>query len=381
MTAPLVRGWCPGAHRPMMSGDGLVVRVKPRLGRLTAEDALTLAGLAKAHGNGMIDVTSRANLQIRGVSEASHPRLLAALIDAGLVDPDPEMDSRRAIVAAPGWSEGDLTDRLGAALESRLGDLPAMPAKIGHVIDTKAARVLSEVPGDFRLEAGEGGLILRADGAPRGRPVTEDDAIDALIEMAWWFVDTGGRDSGRMKRHVTSVELPSDWNCADPGPFGPRPDVGAHGSSLAVGVAFGQMAADDLAALCALDCSTLDVTPWRIVVLNCDVHAPDIAIGNVSPNLIFTPGAPVLGTHACPGAPLCPQGTVETRELARQLASSAPNGLHVSGCAKGCAHPGPAPVTVVGCDGLYDVVRDGRASDVPDARGLTRAQVLERFGA
>ena len=29
---PVVQGWCPGAHRPMMSGDGLVVRVRPRLG-------------------------------------------------------------------------------------------------------------------------------------------------------------------------------------------------------------------------------------------------------------------------------------------------------------------------------------------------------------
>ena len=23
-----VKGWCPGAHRPMMSGDGLVVRLR-----------------------------------------------------------------------------------------------------------------------------------------------------------------------------------------------------------------------------------------------------------------------------------------------------------------------------------------------------------------
>ena len=31
MSAPQVKGWCPGAHRPMMSGDGLVVRIRPRL--------------------------------------------------------------------------------------------------------------------------------------------------------------------------------------------------------------------------------------------------------------------------------------------------------------------------------------------------------------
>ena len=32
MSAPIVQGWCPGAHRPMMSGDGLVVRVRLALG-------------------------------------------------------------------------------------------------------------------------------------------------------------------------------------------------------------------------------------------------------------------------------------------------------------------------------------------------------------
>ena len=35
--APRVYGWCPGALRPMMSGDGLVVRIRAPLGRLTSE--------------------------------------------------------------------------------------------------------------------------------------------------------------------------------------------------------------------------------------------------------------------------------------------------------------------------------------------------------
>ena len=36
VTRPDAKGWCPGAWRPMASGDGLLVRVRPRLGRLTA---------------------------------------------------------------------------------------------------------------------------------------------------------------------------------------------------------------------------------------------------------------------------------------------------------------------------------------------------------
>ena len=69
MSALAIKGWCPGALRPMLSGDGLVVRVRPYGGRLDATQAAGLADLAERYGNGLIDVTSRANLQIRGVSE------------------------------------------------------------------------------------------------------------------------------------------------------------------------------------------------------------------------------------------------------------------------------------------------------------------------
>ncbi|MEQ1672674.1 MAG: precorrin-3B synthase, partial [Hyphomicrobium sp.] len=42
-----IKGWCPGALRPMMSGDGLVVRVRPRAGRLTMAQALGIAQAAR----------------------------------------------------------------------------------------------------------------------------------------------------------------------------------------------------------------------------------------------------------------------------------------------------------------------------------------------
>ncbi|MEO6855833.1 MAG: hypothetical protein ABI410_07150, partial [Rhodoferax sp.] len=69
---PQTQGWCPGALRPMLSGDGLVVRVRPYAGRLTPAQAAGIAALARQHGNGMLDLTSRANLQLRGVHPESH---------------------------------------------------------------------------------------------------------------------------------------------------------------------------------------------------------------------------------------------------------------------------------------------------------------------
>jgi precorrin-3B synthase len=82
---------------------------------------------------------------------------------------------------------------------------------------------------------------------------------------------------------------------------------------------------------------------------------------------------PLLRVDACPGAPACASATVATHALARALAASldslggggARPSLHVSGCAKGCARARPADVTLVGRDGAFDLVRQGRAWDAP----------------
>jgi len=110
MTAPVIQGWCPGALRPMMSGDGLVVRVRPRGGRLTAEQAKGIAALAAAHGNGLLDLSNRANLQIRGVTEASHAALIDGLRALGCLDDSAEGEARRNIITSPFWDEGDASD-------------------------------------------------------------------------------------------------------------------------------------------------------------------------------------------------------------------------------------------------------------------------------
>jgi sulfite reductase beta subunit-like hemoprotein len=60
----------------------------------------------------------------------------------------------------------------------------------------------------------------------------------------------------------------------------------------------------------------------------------------------------------------------ETRDVATRLAATG-LGLHVSGCAKGCAHPAPADFAVVATAAGYDVIENGRADAAPFARGLS----------
>jgi precorrin-3B synthase len=88
---------------------------------------------------------------------------------------------------------------------------------------------------------------------------------------------------------------------------------------------------------------------------------------------------PALRVIACSGAPRCREAHADTRALATALASriAADARLHVSGCAKGCAHSGPASITLVATSEGFDLVRDGSTRDMPIRRGLCGASIVK----
>ncbi len=370
MSAPIVQGWCPGAHRPMMSGDGLVVRVRPRLARLSAAQALGLCELAERFGNGTIDLTNRANLQLRGVQEADHQPLLAELSALGLLDAEPGIEVRRNILTSPLYQVGDLTARLAQELIDRLADLPALPAKFGFAIDTGPERLLAGDSADIRLETAADGLILRADGAETGRKVSETEAIDQLIALAMWFSETYTPETRRMARVVAAKGLPPEWQGSPPDPEGALLQPGGCELGTLYGAAFGQLPARQLLELIQNSgASALRVTPWRLILLEGGAAIP-------APAFVTDGTDPLMTTDACPGAPFCPQAQVETRDIARALAPRVSGSLHVSGCAKGCARMGVADITLVGHNGRFDLVKQGRAGDEPCQHGLTEETLM-----
>jgi len=80
---------------------------------------------------------------------------------------------------------------------------------------------------------------------------------------------------------------------------------------------------------------------------------------------------PRLSVVACAGAPVCASAHIAARAMAPLIvAAAAPlvgRGLtvHVSGCAKGCAHPARAALTVVGHAAGCALIAKGRAGDRP----------------
>jgi precorrin-3B synthase len=129
---------------------------------------------------------------------------------------------------------------------------------------------------------------------------------------------------------------------------------------------------------------TLRVTPWRALVLP---GVPAAAVTQLRDagdalGLIVDPMDPRLAVIACPGQPACASATVPARtDAMRLVALGLPRTVHVSGCAKGCAHSGPARITLIGENGRYGIVRNGRPSDVPSMGGLTIDQVIAALRA
>ncbi len=385
MSAPAIRGWCPGALRPMESGDGLVVRVCPPAGRLDRRQAEGLAAAAAAHGNGRIDITGRANLQLRGVRAGAHAALVADLAALGLVDPVAGDGAGRRVAVAPFWTDRAEIEAAAAAIAAALGgaDAPALPDKFGLALDIGPHPVLRETPADIRVErAPAGELIVLADGARHGAPATLATLGGLVRALAAWFVASGGIETGasadgtglggrggrgRMGRHLAAGAVPPpEFHAiaAASAAGGPPPAPGIEAAGALVGLALGQVTAADFARLGRI--APLRLTPWRMVLLEGARELPE------GEGFVTRADDPRRRIIACTGAPACPQGHAETRGLALRLAAGLPGAtegiaenvlLHVSGCEKGCAHPAAAPLTLVATAGGWRLVRGGRAAD------------------
>ena len=158
---------------------------------------------------------------------------------------------------------------------------------------------------------------------------------------------------------------------ARPAPAMPRPCPGVCTAGALVGIAFGQLSAAALVLL-ARRSMGLRITPWRMILLEGLREMPQVE------GLVTAADDPRLSIDACSGAPVCRQAHADVRALATALAPylGPAASLHVSGCTKGCAHPGISANTLVATDDGFDLIRNGSAGDKPLVHGLTRESLL-----
>jgi precorrin-3B synthase len=381
-----VKGWCPGALRPMPSGDGLIVRLRPFCGAFSLKQARGLANLARRLGNGHIDLTRRANLQLRGLVEERLPELHATLGELGLIDPDAETEATRNLMVAP-LAGLDPVEKLDvrpiarAIAEGLAADrrLRALPAKFGLLVDGGGTVSIAAERADIALLAIDAGIALGLD-TPAGTQwlgATLPDAAAAAALMAVRaFLEAAGpatrlrmRDlSADRAAEVAAALMPMLRPCEVVLPATGR-RLGAFGTAVGVAAPFGRLEAEQLRRLSSLaeeaGATELRLSPWRTVYFGArDAAAARQAVEAAHlVGLIVDTDDPLLQIEACPGAPDCQSSSVDARGDARRLAALASaagfdGSIHVSGCAKGCARSAPSELVLVGEAGLYRLVRN-----------------------
>jgi precorrin-3B synthase len=404
----------------MPTGDGLLVRLHPPLGRLTAGQLQAIATAARTCGNGLLDISSRGNLQIRGVFSHSHPPLVEQLAAAGLAGPA----TRRTIVSPlAGFDPIDHVDAAALAeqVEAALRTVEGLLGKLAIVVDGGGRFPLVELDAEIYAVAVSSGTIavgLAARDGPRWCGTTSPAALpSALVVILTDFADAlaTGRSPSAMR------DIPADLHnrlvaaawLAPPTVPTPRPTAPRAGplriSGSAAGVVlalpFGRCDADQIMHIAGwaerFGNGEVRLSPWRGIVLP---SVPENDLGTLialatGTGMITDQDDPRLAVCACPGRPECANASVMTRRDAARLAAAARPLLqagvqiHVSGCAKGCAHPGPAALTLIGDNGAYRVVAEGSPRDPAVGRFSiddierhlsavqTRADLLSRFAA
>ncbi len=276
----------PGVLRPWIARDGALIRLRLVGGQLDSEDLRRVVRLAVARADGAVYLTTRANLQLRGMEHAEGqllPEAVEEIAQTGLF-PAPIHDLVRNIIVSP------MTGRVGGradlrpvarSLDAALcadSELAALPGLFWFSLD--------DGTGDVMHRSLDVGLVaLDADTAQVRVGSTRWDAVVALtdapallLELASRFLMVRG--SGRSALwHVDELpakgleivedEYERDARTLVPLPeplgFGPlEQDDGRH----AVHVEVRDGVLDPSFALALADLApTVVLTPWRTLVV------------------------------------------------------------------------------------------------------------------
>ena len=389
-----VRGACPSLAAPMQTGDGLLVRLIPHE-PIDISKLCILCTAAEEHGNGIVEITQRGSLQIRGLHEASVPafvRIVASLqigategpplVTSPLLglDPDEPFDCTALVSLVR-----SMLRQLGAALET-------LGPKVTVLIDGGGQLNLDAVSADIRLAATSDSLLqLSIAGNARtaahlGYVPTDPGRATASVEGLLRHIANRGpaTRASDLKGDQEIAKLRSSLGNSLIG--GPAPKsrscaetVGVHrliSGKVARGFAlpFGHTTASALGrfARTAADNGALSIRPApgrSLLAMGLSQTAADrLCETAIAEGFVVDADDPRRNVVACAGAPACASAELPTRKLAPEVArairkwAGTSSIVHLSGCSKGCAHPGPAALTLTGPNRL---IVNGRANDTP----------------
>ena len=356
-----------------MQRDGLLMRVPLVGGELTCTEAVAVAELARRFGNGVIELTNRGNLQMRGVQPNDCEAVIAALTGLGFGSV-----SARAVTISP--FAGDAARALRAQVVVLLEtlDFSRLSSKfVVHIDDDGGWTSARHCDAGIRIRSdGRCHVTLRRLGTVELPQATAPQVCDVIMRLC---IEQGSQatlsdvvERGGGASVVAALEhaLTTELRWVAPATSANRHErlgrivmrrTDAAPFAVVAGVPLGRLDPSTLRLLgerCAANgLTSLHVTPSKAIAFLCgDAEQADMMVQEAARlGLAIDDDHPSRGIVACVGASGCWQTDLDTLGLAGRLIAeraadgTAPAGVvHVSGCDKGCAFPGIASVTFLG---------------------------------
>jgi precorrin-3B synthase len=380
----IARDRCPGAVALHDAEDGSLARIRVPGGRLAAGQLEALAAAARL-GNGLVDITSRANVQVRGLAGGVGEELAALLAGAGLL-PSLDHDRVRNILASPvtGRHPRSRLDTDVVVTEIDRGlcadpALAALPGRFLFAVDDGSGLALDHVA-DVALVADDAIFALALDGRVTGLRVAPADAAavalaaaraflaerDARGSRAWRIgelADGAAIVAARIDTEIGSEIAVSPAPALTPGRLMQRDEriavtaltpLGRLDAAALAGLA-------ELAAECA---GEVRLSTHRTVTVP-DVEtarAGEVEAALERLGLVLAADSGWRGLTACAGLGACPKALIDVRAAAARRVAGRVAGSgaeHWTACERRCGERADQPISVVALAGGGVLLRIG----------------------
>ncbi len=377
---------CPGVLDPHEAADGRLVRVRVPGGRIDAAGLRAVADVA-ALGNGIVELTSRASLQIRGLAADAGQAVVVGLRSGGLLA-SPEHDRVRNVLASPVAGRHPrshtATDEVVVAFDEALcsdAGLASLPGRFlfafddgSAIADWRRADVGLVALGSATFELWIGGRPTTLLASPHDAPRLALAAAGAFLQRAGgaWHVadlDDGARRIACALGGELRDRLPQATRDL---PAGVLEQLDGRVAVTAL-APLGRLSGADVLALAALAGEVRLSAARTLTIVDVardDVHALTAALTALG--LVTAPGSGWQGLSACAGLGACSGARVDVRAAATARArvreSDAPP-EHWSACERGCGRPRDVAIEICATGGGL-AVGDLHVGDVPAALAL-----------
>ncbi len=397
---------CPGLFYTTSAQDGFLYRLRIPGGMITHQQFTAIADIADNYGQGYIDITNRANIQIREIKQSIKIEVFAHLQTLGLGSTNAKIDHIRNIMTSPtaGIDREELIDTrpLVKAWEEYIhshSQLSELSAKFSVCFDGGGKVAVRYQPNDIILAAElintNVYLRLYLSYGEKGEPATDTgivfqpeetiQVLGALAQTYLKYIDVNNRRKPRLREVINNITIEkyiqqvkenlkldifdlTKKTLDTSTTLDHTSHIGIHSQRqpglyyIGIVLPLGRLETWQVRSLANIATrygdDNIRLTPWQNLLLTDIPQNQIIAVGKEIANLglNFSPTHIKSFLVACSGKRGCARAATETKDDAINLAKhlehfmilDSPVNIHFSGCSKSCAQHTQSDITLLG---------------------------------